>query len=497
MLITKEVEVELASSTVGFYEEIGYDIFKIKNKWGRLGTPRGTKIIVKVGDLKDCSSVRVDVECDNCGKVLNIIWENYRKYVKKDDKYYCKKCSTKLKNNISFYDWCYKNLTKEKADEIISRWDEKLNNCNPNEVSFRSTGKNGKGYWFKCLKNLNHIRELKNINSFTRGNKRSIECSLCNSIFTTHPKLIKYFVDKKDAKKYSFGSDKKICVRCPDCGNEKMMNIDRLVRCGFSCNKCGDGISYPEKIMINILNQMGISYQTQLNKTTFKWCNKYRYDFYIPSLNCIIEIHGGQHYYNSFESIGGRTVEEEQKNDEIKEQLAKENEIKNYIVIDCRKSELEWIKNNILNSDLNKLFDLSNVNWLQCHEFVCNGLVKKTCDMWDNGMNNTKKISDEMQLNRTTILKYLKQGVELGWCNYNAKESSMQRYTSMSKKVICLNTNEVFNSIKDVKRKYNINISNCCRGVTKSAGKHPETGEPLVWMYYEDYIKQEENKEII
>jgi hypothetical protein len=25
---------------------------------------------------------------------------------------------------------------------------------------------------------------------------------------------------------------------------------------------------------------------------------------------------------------------------------------------------------------------------------------------------------------------------------------------------------------------------------TKSAGKHPVTGEPLHWMYYDEYIKQ-------
>ena len=27
----------------------------------------------------------------------------------------------------------------------------------------------------------------------------------------------------------------------------------------------------------------------------------------------------------------------------------------------------------------------------------------------------------------------------------------------------------------------------------KSAGKHPETGEPLKWIWYNDYIKLENN----
>jgi len=32
-------------------------------------------------------------------------------------------------------------------------------------------------------------------------------------------------------------------------------------------------------------------------------------------------------------------------------------------------------------------------------------------------------------------------------------------------------------------------ISACCRHKQKTSGKHSQTGEPLVWMYYEDYLK--------
>ena len=35
--------------------------------------------------------------------------------------------------------------------------------------------------------------------------------------------------------------------------------------------------------------------------------------------------------------------------------------------------------------------------------------------------------------------------------------------------------------------KYNIDISSivkCCKGKIKSAGKHPDTGEKLIWEYY-------------
>lgn len=53
-----------------------------------------------------------------------------------------------------------------------------------------------------------------------------------------------------------------------------------------------------------------------------------------------------------------------------------------------------------------------------------------------------------------------------------------------STKIICVTTNEEFDSISDAVRKYNIkNISACCRGERKSAGKHPLTGEKMVWKY--------------
>ena len=58
-----------------------------------------------------------------------------------------------------------------------------------------------------------------------------------------------------------------------------------------------------------------------------------------------------------------------------------------------------------------------------------------------------------------------------------------------ARKVRCITTNEIFNSLSEAEEKYNIksqNISACCRGKKKSAGKHPITGRKLVWKYYEE-----------
>ena len=59
-----------------------------------------------------------------------------------------------------------------------------------------------------------------------------------------------------------------------------------------------------------------------------------------------------------------------------------------------------------------------------------------------------------------------------------------------ARKVVCLNTGEVFNSIAEAGRKYSIttsNISACCNGRKKSAGKINK--EPARWMHYDKYLK--------
>ena len=62
------------------------------------------------------------------------------------------------------------------------------------------------------------------------------------------------------------------------------------------------------------------------------------------------------------------------------------------------------------------------------------------------------------------------------------------------KKIICITTNKIFNTIKEGENFYKISkggISACCSPNNKHnfAGKHPETKQLLKWMYYDDYLK--------
>ena len=66
-------------------------------------------------------------------------------------------------------------------------------------------------------------------------------------------------------------------------------------------------------------------------------------------------------------------------------------------------------------------------------------------------------------------------------------------YSAIFCPVYCIELDEIFWGSANVYQKYGIaasNISNCCMGNIKSAGKHPSTGEKLHWIYVYDKTKK-------
>lgn len=341
------------------------------------------------------------------------------------------------------------------------------------QIRIVHSGNKAKAYKYQCLKDgyINSINE----DSLIHG----IGCPICsnkkvmkgvNDVYTTHPHLLKYFVDMEDSHKYTYGSKKMMKMKCPDCGFEKELNLNILTKQGFGCAKCSDGISYPEKFMFNILVQLHIDFTTQ---KVFEWLYNKKYDFYIESVDCIIETHGLQHYENKIK-IYGKSSEEEQYNDDFKEMMGGFRGIKHYISLDCKYSNLEYIKKSVLTSELNDLFDLSKIDWLKCHEFACSSRVKEASDLWNSGIKNTKEISAIMKITRPNITKYLKNGSILGWNDYNPKEEMKKNWTrdrtkdkkaniqkiEMFKEGVLIGVyNSVTELISEYKNSYNISLS--------------------------------------
>lgn len=241
-------------------------------------------------------------------------------------------------------------------------------------------------------------------------------------MWTTNPELAKLLLNPEDGYKYTQSSNKKVDWKCNICENIiNNKSINNANKRGVPCPICSDGISFPEKFVYNMLNTEDISFNYNCK---FNWSENRFYDFHLLDYNCVVEVHGKQHYKESFRSIkGARTLKEEQENDRLKEQLAKENGIDRYIVIDARYSTLEWIKKSILNSELRDIIDLSEVDWFEIERLATKSMVKEACDLWMSGIRNSLEISKILKVSRGTVIIYLKRGAEIGWCDYTPYDS--------------------------------------------------------------------------
>lgn len=315
----------------------------------------------------------------------------------------------------------------------------------------RMENTNKRGYCYKCLvdRSIDYITEYNLVDGKgcpVCANKKVVKG--INDIATTHPHLVKYFVNIEDAYSHTYSSGKKVLMKCPDCGCEKEYRIATVTSYKFSCNFCSDGISYGEKIILNILEQLKQNIITQYNNF---WCKDKRYDIFLNN-EIIIEIHGMQHYEeDKFNMDGCRTLKEEQENDKLKKELAINNGIKeeNYIVIDCRYSELEWVKDSILNSKLSKLFDLSKIDWLKANKFALSSNILKACDLWNKGMKSAKEIANILYVSDDSIRKWLNKCQKNNMCDYDGKYNSNNATSIMIRNTF---TSKDYNSISQASR---------------------------------------------
>ncbi|OSA92843.1 UNVERIFIED_ORG: hypothetical protein B2H93_13540 [Clostridium botulinum] len=405
-------------------------------------------------------------------------------------------------NEKEFYITC-DNLTKCAFGKILNKYTSEFKieigtRVKDNKRDFTITNREYRKD--KNNKQWKYYKYTCNICGWTEGwieegnLQRGDNCSCCighvviegiNDIPTTATWLIPYFQGGyEEAKRYTKlgtgNSNNKggyIYPICPDCTRIKDKKIkirDIYTNKSIGCI-CGDGQSFPNKIMFNILEQLGKDFIPEYNP---EWIKPKRYDFYIPSLNLIIEMDG--QFHKNDNQINGQTSEESNELDNYKDKLAKEHNIE-VIRINCdypnMETRFEYIKKNILNNKkLNNIFNLNIINWLKCNEFALSNRVKEACDLWNKEVYSIKEISSIMHINSTTTRTYLKNGTENNWCNYNGEKEQNKNIKKMasktSKPIKCLTDNKSFKSIVEASKYYNMGastISMVCLGKRKTA----------------------------
>lgn len=242
-----------------------------------------------------------------------------------------------------------------------------------------------------------------------------------NDIATIRPDLVKYFKCQDDAKIFTQYSNKYADLICPYCGYEKTMLVGHLSKTGFACPICSDGISYPNKFIRYFLRQLPIeNLECEYHSN---WTKSYLYDTYFEynGEKYIVEADGLQHFIDT--SSLWPSSDKTKQIDYIKTQLAIDNGVV-VIRIDCRKSNMNFIKNNILNSCLAQIFDLSHIDWLLCENNARSSFVYEICSYYSKSKNKTlKEISDYFDLSKPTVSKYLHAGTEIGICNYTPRKN--------------------------------------------------------------------------
>ena len=216
------------------------------------------------------------------------------------------------------------------------------------------------------------------VGSYVKNNHKP-HCKNCLSLNFKRNDLVKYLKNYDDRLLACNDKRTKITIVCTDCGMEKITTPHLLTTYGVNCKFCSDKRPTPERFMSRLLEHLQIKYFPQYK---FDWSNGKIYDFYIPSLNMIIETHGEQHYVESFKNFN-KYLKDIKSNDSYKKKVATENGINLYIEVDCRTSELIYLKNNAIDS-LSHLINLDSVDWNEIFSKVHESKLKQVCELWNS-----------------------------------------------------------------------------------------------------------------
>lgn len=297
--------------------------------------------------------------------------------------------------------------------------------------------------------------------------------------------MIVNLTNKKDGEKYKYKSHKKISWTCQYCDFVFEQMISDVTRRGFKCPICHNGMSYPNRFMMEVLRCLNINFERE---ASFNWSNNKRYDFYIKP-NIIIEVNGEQHYKHKAATKFKQTLHEIQENDAYKKELALKNGIEKYIEINASSSMDSFLKNSII-TELSDIFDFSNFDWQVVSDNLNKNLAKQCVDLW-NINKNVGEIAKILSVSIDCVRDKLKLLSSVGKCDYTPLKSwqrDQKRLSESNKKpVVCITTNKEFDSINEAANYYNIlptALSNCLVGRTKSSGKL--NNEKLYWKFKEE-----------
>lgn len=242
-----------------------------------------------------------------------------------------------------------------------------------------------------------------------------------NDLWTTNPEMAQMLKDPSVGYAISKGSHKEVEWICPTCGLPKVSTPKQVSGYGLACARCSDGISYPNRFIVTLLSQLQIDCFDR--EWSPEWVGRCKYDAYFVYNNqeYIVEMDGGLGHGGIDIATQGKDVLGLER-DIFKDEQARLHNIE-VIRIDCRYEQKDvhsrfiYIKESILSSRLNQLFDLSVVDWDQCNKEATKSMHMIAARQYDAGR-GIREISEELRVNYSTVYSWLKRLSAEGLCSY-------------------------------------------------------------------------------
>ena len=299
---------------------------KLKNKF-----PDEKYVVVYYG--KNSSDTTL-LKCLSCGRKIQV---NTGELFRTRRKHICSKCYYKRQDTIK--------------NELIVR--ERLEQINCTQIEFYMKAR--KGIRHNMVRY--HCGKCGRLNTHAVANflRNKTECKYCNKVFKDSDLFLEQLTEKF-GQKFSLlteyqNAKTSILVKCNNCGFIRKVKPGALLSSGH-CPKCDDKTSKGETVIKNYLIKQKIDFVTQKYfKEWYEEIGVHYFDFYIPSLNLIIEYHGKQHFcFTPFFHKTEKDFTALQEKDELKKEMALKNEL-NYISISYTAySDLKEILKKLFNS---------------------------------------------------------------------------------------------------------------------------------------------------
>lgn len=274
------------------------------------------------------------VKCLDCGTVIS---SNTGELFRARRKTLCSKCHGAMRSD-----------TLKNREVVLKKLENKATNIEFFMDKESENGNNGDKVKYICNKcGCENDRWVVNI---IRNTNDSCLCKYCEgqklekNHYIYQKELNEIYPDKFTLLTEYKSATTDIKVKCNNCGFIRDVKPAKFLESGF-CPKCDKKTSKGEKAIMKYLTEHNIEHETQKYFKDWKIGLHY-FDFYVSSINSVIEFHGIQHYeYNKHFHKNIQDFNYRKEKDELKKEKCLSVGI-NYISI--KYTEIDFIED-ILN----------------------------------------------------------------------------------------------------------------------------------------------------